>query len=261
MKTVNFPDSFDSWRIISRKLLEQEVHPSKVLWAAHSELRLDFGNTEDAQAAPIDRSFSYRVTRQFLELAENVSRHRNSTKWELLYRLLWKLTHGEPYMLNIGLDPDLLQCHRMVRAIRRDCHKMKAFVRFREVHSSENSQKCFVAWFEPEHFIVSRMAPFFKKRFANNHWSILTPDTCVHWNQEKLFFTGGVDKTMAPETDDFERLWLTYYRNIFNPARLKEKAMLSEMPKKYWKNLPESSLISELIDKGKRKDVSRDWTF
>jgi hypothetical protein len=37
--------------------------------------------------------------------------------------------------------------------------------------------------------------------------------------------------------------------------------MLAEMPKKYWKNLPEAPLIPELIDKGKRKDVSRsrDW--
>ena len=176
--------------------------------------------------------------------------------------MLWKLTHGEPLLLKIGLDADLIQCNRMIREIRRDCHKMKAFVRFREIDFDQtgyNNEACFVAWFEPEHFIVPRMAPFFKKRFANMNWSILTPDICVHWNKKNLFFTGGVDKAMAPETDDFENLWLTYYKNIFNPARLKEKAMLSEMPKKYWKNLPEASLIKELINKAKRKDISRDW--
>lgn len=264
MKTVNFPESFEEWRQISRKLLEQEVHPSEVLWETCPELGLDFNDDKDVPVASINKKTDYRVPKQFLELAESVSCHRDRVKWELLYCLLWKLTHGEPHLLKIGLDSDLIQCQRMLRAIRRDCHKMKAFVRFREIESvdlSERSQTHFVAWFEPQHLIVPRMAPFFKKRFANNHWSILTPDICVHWNQKKLFFTKGADKTMAPKTDDFERLWLTYYKNIFNPARLKEKAMLSEMPKKYWKNLPESSLIPKLIDKGKRGDVSRDWQF
>jgi DNA polymerase len=38
-----------------------------------------------------------------------------------------------------------------------------------------------------------------------------------------------------------------YYRSIFNPARVKVKAMQSEMPKKYWANLPEAELIGGLI--------------
>jgi uracil-DNA glycosylase len=41
-------------------------------------------------------------------------------------------------------------------------------------------------------------------------------------------------------------LWLTYYQHIFNPARLKLKMMQKEMPRKYWKNLPEAQFISEL---------------
>jgi DNA polymerase len=47
--------------------------------------------------------------------------------------------------------------------------------------------------------------------------------------------------------DANEQLWITYFRNIFNPARLKVQAMQSEMPKKYWKNLPEAAAIPELI--------------
>ncbi|MEV9012116.1 DUF4130 domain-containing protein, partial [Klebsiella pneumoniae] len=42
-------------------------------------------------------------------------------------------------------------------------------------------------------------------------------------------------------------LWLTYYASIFNPARGKVKAMQAEMPKKYWKNLPEAALIADLL--------------
>jgi len=36
-------------------------------------------------------------------------------------------------------------------------------------------------------------------------------------------------------------------RAIFNSARLKIGAMCKEMPKKYWRNMPETALISELI--------------
>ena len=46
-------------------------------------------------------------------------------------------------------------------------------------------------------------------------------------------------------------LWRTYYATIFNPARLKVKAMQAEMPKKYWRNLPEAELIPELIASGR----------
>jgi DNA polymerase len=51
----------------------------------------------------------------------------------------------------------------------------------------------------------------------------------------------------APQGDPVEDLWRSYYASIFNPARLKVSAMLSEMPKKYWKNLPEAELIPQLI--------------
>jgi DNA polymerase len=38
------------------------------------------------------------------------------------------------------------------------------------------------------------------------------------------------------------------FPSIFNPARLKVKAMAKEMPKKYWRNLPEARMITEMSD-------------
>src|SRR5690606_30388306 len=53
----------------------------------------------------------------------------------------------------------------------------------------------------------------------------------------------------APEIaeDASEALWATYFANIFNPARVKLEAMRSEMPKKYWRNLPETRLIPAML--------------
>jgi len=78
-------------------------------------------------------------------------------------------------------------------------------------------------------------------------WSILTPDVCAHWDGHAVSITPGVSKAEAPTEDRLEETWRRYYASIFNPARLKVKAMQTEMPKKYWRNLPEASLIKPLI--------------
>lgn len=51
----------------------------------------------------------------------------------------------------------------------------------------------------------------------------------------------------APDEDAAEAGWKTDYGAAFNPARLKVGAMLKEMPKRYWRNLPETALVKELV--------------
>jgi uracil-DNA glycosylase family protein len=51
----------------------------------------------------------------------------------------------------------------------------------------------------------------------------------------------------VPDDDRLEAYWRAYFASIFNPARLKIAAMTSEMPKKYWRNLPEAAAIPELV--------------
>ena len=62
-----------------------------------------------------------------------------------------------------------------------------------------------------------------------------------------LIFHRWREQAKAPREDQVEALWLTYYGNIFNPARVKVHAMQAEMPKKYWRNLPETALIPALL--------------
>ena len=42
---------------------------------------------------------------------------------------------------------------------------------------------------------------------------------------------------------------------LFNPARLKVGAMLKEMPKKYWRNMPETSLVQPLIASAREREI------
>jgi DNA polymerase len=77
-------------------------------------------------------------------------------------------------------------------------------------------------------------------------WSILTPALSVHWDRARLTEGPGASRADAPAGDPVEAVWKSYYAAILNPARLKPGAMLKEMPKKYWKNMPETALVGGL---------------
>jgi DNA polymerase len=181
----------------------------------------------------------------FEALTERMLLHRDTERFALAYRLLRRL-RAEPALMRVASDPDLRRAEGMAASVRRDMHKMKAFVRFRAVEAPDGGE-AFVAWFEPDHHILRATAPFFARRFSNMRWSILTPEASAHWDGDRLSFGAGASRADAPDGDRLEALWRTYYASIFNPARLKPKAMAAEMPRKYWRNLPEARLISPLI--------------
>jgi DNA polymerase len=157
-------------------------------------------------------------------------------------------------LLTVDVDDDVRELQLMQKAVRRDMHKMTAFVRFRKVEGANPEQ--FVAWHRPDHLIVRTMAPWFRNRFGNMRWSILTPDESAHWNLEELTFSPGAPRSEAPEGDALEDLWRDYYGSIFNPARVKVKAMKAEMPIRHWATLPEAQIIPELLAKADSRVVS-----
>ena len=220
-------------------MLASNTPPEAVLWTPGLFAE---GTEDESPAYPIAS-----VPKDFLPLAKSVALHRDEIKWPLLYRILYRLTHGERNLLKIDIDDDTRQANLMDKAVHRDMHKMKAFVRFRRVPGSEPEQ--FVAWHKPDHLIVRALAPWFADRFGAMLWSIMTPDTSAHWDTHDLQFGPGVARSEAPADDQLEDLWRDYYASIFNPARVKVKAMKAEMPVRHWATLPEAQLIPSLLAK------------
>ncbi len=300
---------FPGWRRAARALALEGVAPEDALWSVSEPTDLFAAPAPDA--SPPAGTFS--VPRALVDLAETAIQARDAERFALLYRLVWRAHHGEKHLLEDAADPQVQRVQRLAQAVRRDTHKMRAFVRFREVRDTgglgpspapiddatddgahdtdtrtpaagparpglheapgyapraapvadpagtdllatiaarpagELSPARYVAWFEPDHFIVEANAPFFVRRFATMQWSILTPDRCAHWDGEALTFTPGADRSQLPDDDALAEYWRAYFSSIFNPARLKIGAMTSEMPRKYWKNLPEAAAIPGLI--------------
>lgn len=243
MRSVDPGETFESWRDAARRLLAEGVPPGEVLWEKESGL---FGGGALREEPPLP---SLKVPASVVGLARRVACNADPARWALLYRILWRVVRdGERHLPAIASDSDMAKARAMEKAVRREIHKMHAFVRFRQIDPVRpGGRERYVAWFEPDHWIVEAATPFFRDRFATMDWSIFTPKGCAHWDGESLVFTRGVPLNPIEHPDVLEDAWRTYYRAIHNPARVKVKAMQAEMPKRYWKNLPEADLIDELI--------------
>ncbi len=185
-----------------------------------------------------------RMPKSFVDTAQAVMLHSDPTRYLRLHRMVQRI-HAQRDVWADTLDAECLHLHQLHRQVRRDMHKMKAFVRFTKVQDNDGER--FVAWFEPQHRIVQATAPFFARRFTAMRWAILTPQASVQWNGHHLQFGPAASKADAPPPDAGEALWLTYYQSIFNPARVKVAMMKQEMPVRYWRNLPEAQLIAPLL--------------
>ena len=88
--------------------------------------------------------------------------------------------------------------------------------------------------------------PFFVDRFGSMDWMIATPIGTALWRDRTLTFGPAGERPQADDDRVLDELWLTYYRTTFNPARVRLKAMTGQMPKQYWRNMPETALIPEM---------------
>ncbi len=87
-------------------------------------------------------------------------------------------------------------------------------------------------------------------------WSILTPEGTLLLGSRRSVARARPRcraKSQAPAEDGLEELWRTYYGSIFNPARMNLRAMRSEMPMRYWKNLPELESLPELMRRAEER--------
>lgn len=307
MKQLLIEPEFEAWREAARGALRDGYRPEEIdlqdaTVPTPLTLALETDESPTGGAVP-----SPHTSKAFLEAARVAAVHRDPQRWNLLYRILYRL-QSERDLLKIEIDEDVVQLMRLEAQVSRDLHKMHAFVRFRKVLEADdpaerpvvvdepipvaadpyahhllletptpfgsikteiascepdetkdtedvseeagaNVCEHFIAWYQPDHRILPLAAPFFAERFAIMRWTILTPDASVSWDPiaKQLNFAPGLPRESAPAEDELEALWRSYYASIFNPARLNPQAMRSEMPVRYWKNLPEVALLPNLI--------------
>ena len=243
MRVITLPmiGTVAAWRAEARRLAREGVRPEDVLWQRGERAADLFASA----APPSTKGQPLTLPREAVAAMEGALYHSDPQRFARAYDIVLRLSQGR---LRWG-DRSDTALHRLLmqdKAVRRDIHKMHAFVRFREMSAPDAPRRAFAAWFEPDHPITEAATPFFANRFGDMDWIIATPDLTARFEAGTLRFEE-TQTTFRPAPDATEDLWRTYFANIFNPARLMVSAMTSEMPRKYWKNLPEAALIPELI--------------
>jgi uracil-DNA glycosylase len=243
--TTHKVHDFESWRNEARKYLEADISYEKIQWKSQDELSL----FEDTPHFP--KLVDVSIPRSFLEEAFLMAYYRDDSNWSLLYRIAWRLTHGERHLFEIKVDSDVIEFYKRLHSVTKDHHKMKAFVRFKEFEWE--GKTIYVAWHRPDHKIFKLASKFFVNRFPNMDWMIFSEDESMVYIDQELKFGPGCPQNAINIQDDIENLWKTYYGSIFNPARIKIGMMKKEMAVRYWKSMPETALIEDLIADAPRR--------
>ena len=229
---------FAACRAQARAFLRAGVAPHDVSWDAS----LPFALPQTQMNAEVPR-----VPRALVALLELVACYDDPNRWALMYRVLWRATRGgKPRLLEDEADPDVRRLNLMAKAIAKDVHRMHAFVRFREGRDADGAP-LYAAWFEPQHDVLAKAAPFFVERLRETRWVIVTPRGAARWDGARLEVRSTPPDEAADLHDPVEDLWRTYYAAVFNPARLNARRLAQEMPRHFRANLPEARDIPALV--------------
>ena len=242
--------NFASWRALARKRLVAAVRPDEAVWSDWKSPSL-FATVDPGDEGIKAGGMAPAISRELLQLLQLLACYRAANRWDLMYRLTWRVVNENRALLQNDADLDVRTARSWSKAVSQDVHKMHAFLRFHETRA-EDGVLCYMAWFEPSHEILRYAVPFFEKRFGNMRWMIATPDGAAVWDGTKTEFVDSPARSQLPREDSTHQLWRAYYRNICNVARVNPRMMQREMPQRYWRHLPEVTQIHSILQDNPR---------
>ncbi|MFM0738133.1 UdgX family uracil-DNA binding protein [Paraburkholderia xenovorans] len=240
MQQIPIEPSFPAWRRAARTLLWQRIEPSRIAWI----------ETEGAAAQPGDGSAPpAAIPRELLWRLKTAACCRAPDRWALLYRVLWRWTHGERHVVDLH-DPDGALLDQRIQTVERETDALVKLTLFRRRDPSMGAPE-FVGWYEPQHDLLERAAARFVERVGDSRmgdstWMLATPQGAAFWNGMLLRIGRPASEELthashalpasamtgeAITSEPAEALWLAYYANAFN----REPA---PVPVRYWRMPP-----------------------
>ncbi len=120
-----------------------------------------------------------------------------------------------------------------------ESHLMLGILRFELLENN-----IYYAQIQPDHNIITFIAPHFKSRFADQNWVIHdTKRNLAALYNTKRMLVSYMDLTNIPKrhTDElkFQSLWKNYFKHIAIKSRINPQLQKRFIPKRYWKQLTE----------------------
>ncbi|MGN6181268.1 MAG: TIGR03915 family putative DNA repair protein [Mucilaginibacter sp.] len=140
----------------------------------------------------------------------------------------------------------VLRVSEIVGFMRREKHRMEAFVRFQKLKDGS-----FYAGIQPDFNVLPLLNRHFKSRYADQKWIIydIKRGYGMYYDLHDTQFismefssVNSAGKVIAAYTEDegiYQNLWKNYFNSTNIPARKNTKLHVRHIPKRYWKHLPE----------------------
>ena len=194
------PIDVGDFRSQANALLAHQVPPAEIDWHAGTSASCGkFRGSGDAAASPPSALHSI-VPRSFVRLTELVVLHRDPSRFELLYRLLWRLVH-EPELAGARGDNDMALAQSMAQAVRRDVLKIRKNLRLRPL-APHDGVPLALGWCEPQHRVTELVAEWLARHQPAPPWVLASPDRCVLWTGRHLFCGPGLAPMAAHTMSD-----------------------------------------------------------
>jgi DNA polymerase len=220
---LNGETDWEGWRTAARALVLADVQPDDVHWSARAN------HGEDTELP--ERSGSFSVSRGLVALASLAIQAREPTRFDLLYRLLWRANAGE--RVQRATDPETRRAQGLALAVRAEAHRMRTLVRFLPV--PEGGRTRYLGWYEPAHYVLEATTQLMGRRFPETVFSILTPDGGAHWDGTTLRFSAGVGRRAVHDDASLQSWWQAHHAGLLEDARIgtsvPEAEALDEAPR------------------------------
>ena len=185
--------------------------------------------------------------------------HRDPARFALLYRLLWRLqgerrrcSRSRPTRMSTGLE-------RMARAVRRDIHKMHAFVRFRRSGAARRPGMLALVRARPLH----RRAGGAVLRAALRRHGLVDPDARPQrrtGTARAASMAPGASRRDVPDDDALEEHWRSLLRQHLQPGAAEGRTPCSaEMPQKYLAQ-PAREPADRSADRARPAGAGEEWS-
>ncbi len=212
------PIDVHGFRAQSNSLLAHQVPPAGIEWHAIDQLVNAESIRGSASRPPSLASALHSIVpRSFVRITELVVLHRDAARFDLLYRLLWRLVH-EPELATTPGDADMTQAQGMAHAVRRDIFRTKRALQWRAVGQWKDKPLC-VAWCEPRHHVTEEVSQTASKTQEAEQWLVASPDRCVLWTAGGHLLCGpGVPAAIGRTADD--TYWLSLASDLASQAEV-----------------------------------------
>lgn len=170
----------------------------------------------------------------------------NNSRENLIFYAIKYLVQEKRNIFQNFADSHIMQISKIVKSVKREKHRMEAFVRFQQLQDSS-----FYAHIAPDFDVLPLIVPHFKNRYSSQKWMIydLHRNYGIFYDLQQIdFFIP--DKQMKKNLHDpssllhekernYELLWKNYFDSTNIKERKNKKLHLQHLPKRYWKYLTE----------------------